>query len=405
MSLPVGAETLRVPTDYATILAAADAAESGDVILVAAGTYSATDTRDQVAAAAFLRPGVTLKSEGGRAVTRVEVVGTPRAAAVLCPAGEGATTTIEGFTFVSNDFGIWAKDCAPLRIVDCQIEARQSCILTRATSLELDRVTTVHPVASSRGLNTLQTSIYAVDCSLGDIQANAQSDQSIDFVRCQLDGRNRLNSVGGQRFTLTDCSYDLNGGELAIAVGTPGHIEGSVLVEADAIATTGLTSGSGSVTQTTFVDIAETRLLGFDLTSCTFVECGRVIGDAATTVSHSLFFETSYVENSSQTFVLQGFDPDDSRNGCNVFSLIPECFRLFCRSIYAGYPLNKLAVGDITADPVLCDPDVGDYTIANISPAAPANSNGCGLIGAYDVGCEVVSVDPLSWGQIKSRYR
>lgn len=49
--------------------------------------------------------------------------------------------------------------------------------------------------------------------------------------------------------------------------------------------------------------------------------------------------------------------------------------------------------GNISADPLYCDPDQGDFGLSNLSPGAPPQSGGCGLIGAYPVACVVASVD------------
>ena len=61
--------------------------------------------------------------------------------------------------------------------------------------------------------------------------------------------------------------------------------------------------------------------------------------------------------------------------------------------------------GNFSADPLFCNAPIGDLTISEESPCAPANSGGCGLIGAHPVGCGTVSVEPKSWGQIKGMYR
>jgi hypothetical protein len=43
-------------------------------------------------------------------------------------------------------------------------------------------------------------------------------------------------------------------------------------------------------------------------------------------------------------------------------------------------------------DPLFCDPDAGDFTLQEGSPCAPENNPECGLIGAFDVGCETISI-------------
>ena len=43
--------------------------------------------------------------------------------------------------------------------------------------------------------------------------------------------------------------------------------------------------------------------------------------------------------------------------------------------------------GNISADPFFCDPDAGSFKIHTSSPCAPENSQGCGQIGAYGIGC------------------
>lgn len=60
--------------------------------------------------------------------------------------------------------------------------------------------------------------------------------------------------------------------------------------------------------------------------------------------------------------------------------------------------------GNMSADPLFCDRLEGDFTIDAGSPCAPANSGGCGLVGALDVGCDS-PVEATSWGGIKAMYR
>ena len=71
---------------------------------------------------------------------------------------------------------------------------------------------------------------------------------------------------------------------------------------------------------------------------------------------------------------------------------------------YGGYCTDPgSANGNMSADPQFCNPESWDYTLCNTSPCASAP---CGLIGAFEVGCQCgVSVQPITWGAIKSMYR
>ena len=59
--------------------------------------------------------------------------------------------------------------------------------------------------------------------------------------------------------------------------------------------------------------------------------------------------------------------------------------------------------GNIEADPLFCNIGFNDLRPADASPCPPANSGGCGLIGAIGGGC-VSAVQASTWGQIKSGF-
>jgi hypothetical protein len=65
----------------------------------------------------------------------------------------------------------------------------------------------------------------------------------------------------------------------------------------------------------------------------------------------------------------------------------------------------SLSPTDRVIDPAFCDPEGGDFTLEPISPCLPANSLGCGLIGALGEGCGIVSIEADSWSAIKAKYR
>src|SRR5580765_5944440 len=83
VSTSVGnAITRHVPSEFATIQTAVDSSAVGDTVLVAPGTYSDVQTRDLGtgflwSACVFMKDGVILKSEAGRASTTIDMQQAP----------------------------------------------------------------------------------------------------------------------------------------------------------------------------------------------------------------------------------------------------------------------------------------------------------------------------------------
>ncbi len=72
----------------------------------------------------------------------------------------------------------------------------------------------------------------------------------------------------------------------------------------------------------------------------------------------------------------------------------------------ANGPISGAALGDdeIQDDPLFCAPQMDNYFVYDISPAAPEHSP-CGqLIGAFPVGCSTTGVEESSWSRVKSLY-
>ncbi len=72
-------------------------------------------------------------------------------------------------------------------------------------------------------------------------------------------------------------------------------------------------------------------------------------------------------------------------------------------SIADQYGIN----GNICEDPLFCDPENGDFTVACTSPCAPFTPPNpeCDLIGAWPVGCGGTPVTESTWGGIKAMFR
>jgi hypothetical protein len=63
---------------------------------------------------------------------------------------------------------------------------------------------------------------------------------------------------------------------------------------------------------------------------------------------------------------------------------------------------------NMVLDPLLCDADAENLMLHVTSPCAAENNPACGLVGAWDVGCDVTGLAteiPKSWSGIKALYR
>jgi len=62
--------------------------------------------------------------------------------------------------------------------------------------------------------------------------------------------------------------------------------------------------------------------------------------------------------------------------------------------------------GNMSADPLFCDPGAGDFTLQECSPCGPLSSPHpeCGLIGAWPIGCGGTPVTRISWGGLKALF-
>src|SRR5579864_3151280 len=84
----MSAKTIHVPVDQPTIQAGINAANTGDTVLVAPGTYKENIN--------FSGKAITVKSSGGAKVTIID--GGNLAPVVTFSTGEGASSILSGFT-------------------------------------------------------------------------------------------------------------------------------------------------------------------------------------------------------------------------------------------------------------------------------------------------------------------
>lgn len=117
------ADTLNVPGDYTTIQAAINDASDGDVVSVAAGTYSGPGNKNLD----FYGKAITVESVSGPAATIIDCEGVGRG---FYFGNEGSDSVLSGFT-ITNGYvdehggGIYIENASPT-IIDCIITSNRA---------------------------------------------------------------------------------------------------------------------------------------------------------------------------------------------------------------------------------------------------------------------------------------
>jgi hypothetical protein len=415
ISLLLASETqgrvIRVPEDLPSILVAVDSSAVGDSILVGPGHWTQRATRLvnvagnllNITSSGFLKPGITIIGLHGPEATIVDA-GPADVSGVITflhvlPGDD--VTRIEGLTITGGGDGIVAALSSRLELESCWIidNPRNALLLSSAEGALTDCLvrSNAFDFAGIGALHAHSSSIELVGCCVED---NANGGLLVEYwpSHVLIDGCEFLNhsSWRGADLYLVDDLIVRNtlfsgnaigglgwGGGLQVADCT-GVIEFCTF-ENDTCRSLGLGGGLGVI-------ISQVRV-----ENNTFYGCHAFLGSAVGIDGPDAGFARNVVANSTGGPALwKSGGPLNAQSGCSV--------------IWANASGDfggdwSPAVSDIFADPQFCDAEAGDYTVHNSSPCTEKNSGGCGAIGAFGVGCGIVSVEPRSWGRIKDSYR
>ncbi|MBZ0269621.1 right-handed parallel beta-helix repeat-containing protein [bacterium] len=417
---PLRAATLRVPVDYGTIQAGVDAAAVGDTVLVAPGTYSEIETRQfhgggpfLASAIIFLKPGVSVISEGGSGVTTIDMLGQGGGLLSHCVMAylqPGEAMLLQGFRITgapSGFSGAYVAYSASLVLRDCVFDSLDGVGGERPGGLyavdgelvsmyDCSFLKCLGSPSGAGGVRAILTSLLAEDCTFeggsggADYLGSGSSGPSAVFRRCRfIDnvGGGGLN-LNGPQVTVEDCWFEGNsangGGALDVDYVMDMSIRRNVFVNNSALAVAGasIENSFGSVVANTFhgnSDQIEWRGAHLYVDD----DPGQV------TIENNIF---SGARGSHAVHVPQAI----ISSSCNVFWDNP------LGNVNINYPWDPT---DTIQDPQFCDPDAGDFSVESNSPCLPANSGTCGQIGAFGQGCGSVAVEPESWSKIKGAYR
>ncbi len=342
------AETIRIPSDFATIQAGIDASANGDTVLVAPGTYSdcVHPSFDGTLACVLLNKGIVLRSELGADFTTLDAAGAGR---VIFRRYSAHAAVVDGFTITGGSAGYGAGirvDFRETYIRNCVVRGNEAQVIGGGLlddgSFGLFVEACEFRENSAPYGSAMTFNVTAGIVSHCIIAENVATDPNGSAVSAYL---------FSPRFE--DCAIVSNvGSALRQSPGYPGEL---ILLDRCTIARNTnpqLTFGQGSL-----------------LVRCLVVGnlvCG--FGDGK-------------------------YDPYLRLDRCNVFDGTAHCYEV------------SWTTPNLGADPLFCAPGSGDFTLSVESPCLPANNPWGVLIGAFGEGCSTTPLDSESWGRIKGFYR
>lgn len=218
-----------------------------------------------------------------------------------------------------------------------------------------------------------------------------------------------INASGGGTFDLMDVEIAdngptatatfMNGGGL-YATATPVVMDGCLVSGNSAQSGGGIqlaTCPSVDLDNTVLVDNSSLIFGGtVYLTSCTTADLAGLTLAYNSSVSGAAGINASAtpmtVSNTISAFNTGGA----AANGINT----TDAATLSCNNVFGNDSANYGGVadptgsdGNISLDPMFCNVEDGDYRVSTDSPCAPANSGGCGLIGALEASCGSTPVE------------
>jgi predicted outer membrane repeat protein len=424
---PVEAATHRVPSGFPTIQAGIDAAAFGDTVLVEPGIYDEGEVRTfdtpsgpvQTAAIAFLKDGVTLRSEQGPAATTLDLVSpsAPLEVVVIGALLNSGTSVLEGFRIQSTgtaEHGLAIQRSTAYTVRQCVFEGITSdesgaAINSRDVTLEVEdcefRDCTSPTGAGIRSfpLSLIVTRCLFENCGARAIWATGESLPGHDVIIHDSEFRSNYSTHDGGAIAVSDmsgliierCAFEdnlamtLHGGAI-VANETDVVIRDNLFVRnwAGHVGSGGafaLFLAAGTISGNTFYgngqEIAAAGGAAIQVSGVQLEFLGNIvsetIGGSAIRLSQGGYVNTS----------------------CNVFWENKG-------GHVEGFELDPT---DRIVDPLFCDAEAGDLTLHEDSPCLPENSGGCGLIGALGAGCGTAtnatkSLVADSWARIKARY-
>ncbi len=461
------AMTINVPADAPDILSAVTQSSSGDEIVLAPGVYTGDGNKNVELSVADLtfrseggRDQTVIDCEG---TGRVFLIwsSTVRIAGLTLRNGDGnGLETVGGGAIVIGGSTVEIQDCAfngnaaagtgpgggggaivayqsDVRIQNCVflensalvgLAAGGACALWN-TDFEVVQATFKNNAAAYCGgglvaSGTDPDNSVVLDCEfLGNRARGGGGCEGVNITvrSCEFRDNHAETSGGGatlvhsiaEQCTFTGNRSDDLGGGVAIS-GTP-------LVDSIVANNSGVRGGGISFGGSAFGDRLVERCLVVDNTATygggifcrsrrpSTIRSTTVVRNSAPTGSGIVFSSPFEAITHSLDRTIVAFGVGGAAVECfGSTSAVAECTNLFGNeggdwvACVAGQERGN---SNLAADPLFCDAAQGDWSLCANSPCAPVNTDGCGVVGAFDVECECTNpVAKSTWGSIKARF-
>jgi serine protease len=348
------ADILEVPTDYPTIQQAVDNALPGDEVVILPGTYVEN-------VQLFAQMSLVIRGAADAALTIVD----GNSSGPVFYLEDCHRIAIRNLTIRGGGAGVKIENCDPVQVADCIIQDN-------------------HSLGDGGGISARLSHVLVEDNQILDNSANVGANLDgggIFFWHCSgVIARNRI---------------ERNRGHEAAGLSLNGSTDPSLIVSENLIIDNlALLFGGGM-----FINVnTHPEILS-----------NTMVGNTATSAGGAIF----YMPGSAPVFARNIIADNSAADGGGVhaFGLAAPAFT--CNDAwenaggnYTGDLIDPTGTdGNISLDPLFCNPGGGDYSISQLSPCAPGNSPaGCDLIGAVPVGCGPIAVEPATWGSIKGFY-
>jgi hypothetical protein len=409
--------TLRVPADYPTIWEAIDAAAFGDSVLVGPGHWTDTDTRlvhlgsvwQTITSCGFLKGGLTVIGEEGAEATIVDGGGGDPPGFldtfILANQPEG-DAVLEGLTITGAGIGataIFAAASPRLVVRECRLDGNEpgegGFVIQIDNCDFLGEDTEFRSNVAHECLSIIEASIEVYRCRFvqnecGGIRGGGQGESAI-VTDCEfIDNRDECTAgarlgplmdpviVEGNLFVRNNAWDPSQCAGGALAIGTS---SGRVAFNTFAFDSAAGGAGALQVSSCASIKVANNTFYGCDapLAAAVAVSGTSTAEFTGNIVSHSTGGPAMYWQSGGVT---GGCNDYWANEGGNFYNWVPD-------------------PTDFFEDPLFCGPEQLDLTLEASSPCVEGNTPGCPQVGAWGVGCGTVSIEPMSWGRIKDKYR